>query len=55
MWVILELPIIGENMKKNLIALAIFAAASTTAMAQSNVEVYGVVDMGLLAEAKLLI
>lgn len=34
-------------MKKNLIALAIFAAASTTAMAQSNVEVYGVVDMGL--------
>lgn len=44
---ILELPTIGEIMKKNLIALAIFAAASTTAMAQSNVEVYGVVDMGL--------
>lgn len=35
-------------MKKNLIAMAIFAASSGFAMAQSNVEVYGVIDMGNL-------
>jgi general bacterial porin, GBP family len=38
-------------MKKSLIALAIASATSTVAMAQSNVAIYGLVDMGL-ASAK---
>ena len=33
-------------MKKNLIALAIFGAFSGAALAQSNVTLYGIVDVG---------
>ena len=34
-------------MKKNLIALAIFGAFSGAALAQSNVTLYGIIDVGL--------